>query len=288
MLSKVSKIFNFRNPRCFTLISNNLLAVASSLIIIIYDLNNQKSENTIKAHESLIYSLLKPKKKNIFLSSSEDKTIKVWSISNYSNVHIFSDHTNSIISLNQSSINEDEIISCSADTTIHFYNLSTFHCVKIFKDTTKVFFALDITQTAQLISIGFTSNIKIWDIKTQMQTHILKGHDSLVYCFRYINKFNYIISVSEDKTVKFWNLTNYECIFTSTLYEHCLNYIINLIENYCAISDNEGYIIIINIETKQIISTIKTEDNMSIYSLQFYEKKIYYNTNKGVYMINTN
>ena len=288
MLSKVSKIFNFQNPRCFTLISNNLLAVASSLIIIIYDLNNQKSENTIKAHESLIYSLLKPKKKNIFLSSSEDKTIKVWSISNYSNVHIFSDHTNSIISLNQSSINEDEIISCSADTTIHFYNLSTFHCVKIFKDTTKVFFALDITQTAQLISIGFTSNIKIWDIKTQMETHILKGHDSLVYCFRYINKFNYIISVSEDKTVKFWNLANYECIFTSTLYEHCLNYIINLIENYCAISDNEGYIIIINIETKQIISTIKTEDNMSIYSLQFYEKKIYYNTNKGVYMINTN
>ena len=100
MLSKVSKIFNFRNPRCFTLISNNLLAVASSLIIIIYDLNNQKPENTIKAHESLIYSLLKPKKKNIFLSSSEDKTIKVWDIENYSNVYIFLYHTNRIISLN--------------------------------------------------------------------------------------------------------------------------------------------------------------------------------------------
>lgn len=288
MLSKVSKIFNFRNPRCFTLISNNLLAVASSLIIIIYNLDNKNPENTIKAHESLIYSLLKPKNKNIFLSSSEDKTIKVWSLSNYSLVHIFSDHTNSIISLNQSNINEDEIISCSADTTIHFYSLSTFQCLKIFQDTTKVFFAIDVLNRDQLISIGFTSIIKVWDINTQIQKYILKGHDSLVYCFRYINKYNYIISVSEDKTVKFWNLTNYECFFTSNLYDHCLNYIINLTNNCCAISDNEGYIIIMNIKTKQIISTIKTEDNMSIYSLQLYEKKIYFNTNKGVYMINTN
>ena len=58
---------------------------------------------------------------------------------NYRLVHTFTEHKSSVISLTQSTINQDEIISSSSDKTIHIYNLQSLSLTQIFNDDSQIF-----------------------------------------------------------------------------------------------------------------------------------------------------
>lgn len=272
-----------QSPRCVIAISSNCIAVGAMYTIYLINLNISEYYLTIKEHSSFIYSLLKSEKFNYLISASNDSTIKVFSMkNNYRLVHTFTEHKSSVISLTQSTINQDEIISSSSDKTIHIYNLQSLSLTQIFNDDSQIFLSRTLHPN-YIISNNYGHSLKVWSIDSSSVIALLKGHESFVFSFT-IN-YNYIISVSQDKTMKFWEISNFNCKKTVMLNSYP-NYIEMLNKDKCIITDNEGGVIIYNTLSHQVETQIKTKELMSIFSSLVHQGIIYYINVKGVFSVN--
>ena len=64
-----------------------------------------------------------------------------------------------------------------------------------------------ITQDAtKLITGGFNSIIRVWDLNQNKQKFTLHGHDSEVRCLVLTNDSKFLLSGSFDATVRVWDL----------------------------------------------------------------------------------
>lgn len=272
-----------QSPRCLITLSNNSIALGAKSTIYLIDLNTEKCYLTIKEHSSFIYSLLKSDKYNFLISASGDRTIKVFSmINNYELVHTFNEHKSSVISITQSTINQDEIISSSSDKTIHIYNLKLLSLTAILQDDNEIFLSRTLSPN-YLISNSNTHSLKVWSLSTLSMISLLKGHESFIFSFT-IN-INTILSASQDKTMKIWSISDFKCVRTIN-FDSYLNYIEMISDDSCMITDNNGGITIYNTKTNQIETKIKTKESMSIFFSLLHQGMIYYININGVFSIN--
>ena len=70
----------------------------------------------------------------------------------------------------------------------------------------------------ELVSCGLDKKINFYEINFYSKYYELKktieGHESGILSIKEFYKYNYLCSCSIDKTLKLWNISNYECIFT--------------------------------------------------------------------------
>ncbi len=135
--------------------------------ILIFDDNNNKTLQEIKAHDKVI-SCLSIKDDNTFVSCSE-KSIKFWTKSNNSFINsnsIFAAHNELIY--NVIFYMDNKIISCSNDTNIKIWefnsNPQTYSLIKTFKNKKGVTSILLLEDLDILVSCGYDGT-KFWDLK---------------------------------------------------------------------------------------------------------------------------
>ena len=272
-----------QSPRCIISITNNCIAVGAMYTIYLINLKTSEYYLTIKEHSSFIYSLLKSDKFDYLISASNDRTIKVFSMkNNFKLVHTFTEHKSSVISLTQSTINQDEIISSSSDKTIHIYNLKSLSLIKILQDDSQIFLSRTLSPN-YIISNNYGHSLKVWSIDSSSVITLLKGHESFVFSFTINDR--YIISVSQDKTMKLWEISDFNCKKTITFNSY-LNYIEMINKDKCIITDNAGGITIYNTLSQQIETQIKTKESMSVFSSIVHQGIIYYIKVNGVFSVN--
>ena len=181
--------------------------------------SKQKSEELLKCvmtlnnHKDWVNKIIQLSNKKI-LSCSEDKTIKLWDLSELPKRPTpieFQGHTDSVYDIIQ--YTADSIVSVSRDKTIKKWKLNG-KLIYSFPTNSINLCLCQITDT--YVAVGGTDNIiHLYDLSINENiTEIgeLKGHNEQINCLEYINAET-LASGSGDKTIKIWNYITKELVF---------------------------------------------------------------------------
>ncbi|KAI3845754.1 hypothetical protein MKW92_027835 [Papaver armeniacum] len=170
---------------------------------------------TLVGHNDMVTSIACPiDNSDMIVSSSRDKSILVWTLSKQEGSYgvpkcRLTGHNHSVQDVALSS-DAQFALSGSCDGELRLWDLNTGVTTLRFIGHTKgVLSVAYSTDNSQIVSASRDCSIKVWNTQGECIHTIQDGdsHTNLVSCVRFTP--DTLVSAS-DKTVKVWNLTNYE------------------------------------------------------------------------------
>jgi WD40 repeat protein len=193
---------------------------------------------TLQMHSGEIsavaFSPISTPSSRIIASSSTDQAIKLTNLQTGECLNTLTGHRG-IVRRVAFSRDGQTLASASLDCTIKVWDTNTGDCLKTLEDTAAVYAVAFVTppdsQTpAMLASGGEDGRVKLWDITTGQCLRTLEGHGDLHHVHAASSQENSggnrvwslvvspdgetLISSSDDKTVKLWNLQTGQCLKT--------------------------------------------------------------------------
>ena len=160
-----------------------------------------KKFKTIEGHEKAVRSIAVSNSKQFIVSGSEDRTVRVWSLSTWQQSLVLKGHTDKVNSVVISSGN-DFVVSGSNDKTIRVWNLNAGVQTQVLEGHTGPVNAVAISRGGNFIASGSRDKtIKVWNGE---QIQNLEGHNDSVTCLAISNSDRFLVSGSCDKTVRIW------------------------------------------------------------------------------------
>jgi WD40 repeat protein len=189
----------------------------------IWDLKTLTCIATLQGHTRPVESLAIFNGK--LISGSYDNTISIWDLNTRTCIAVLEGHTAPVTSL---AISNGRLISGSRNNTIKIWDLNTYLpiCTATLEGHRDPSGSLIIVDDGRLISVCSNeydneNSIKIWDLSTEPPTCIatLEGHTDSVTSL--VSSDGRLISGSDDKTIKIWDLKKFTC--TATLKWHAFS-----------------------------------------------------------------
>ena len=153
-----------------------------------------------------------------WLSSSDDTTIKAWNWEdNFANVRTYSGHEYYVMQVKVNPKDTNTIASGSLDKTIKFWNITTGDLLFTLSGHEKGINAIDFfpdSSKTLLLSGADDKTIKVWDYEARTCVQTLVGHEGNLSSVKYHPRLPWIVSSSEDATVRYWNSETYELVNT--------------------------------------------------------------------------
>lgn len=142
----------------------------------------------------------------VVISSSRDKTIRVWNKKTWECESVLEGHEDRIISL---AINEKYIVSGSLDQTIRVWERSSGDCKYILKGHKGGINDIDISGNL-MASASDDTTVKLWDLETGSLIKTLEGHQRIVSRVRI--RGNNVFTSSWDHFIRTFDIETGECI----------------------------------------------------------------------------
>ena len=175
------------------------------------DIDLLSEKFTITPHNDYIYSLLLLDNSHL-VSCSKDRTIKLINLPDKTiEATINNAHNRDINFI--SKVTQSSIVSCSDDKSIKIwnYNNGKFTCVHHINNAHSDIInkVLSLSKN-RIASCSDDCMIKIFDSELNL-LKTLQGHNDSVRSIIQMDNKEYLISVSFDNTMRFWNLITYNC-----------------------------------------------------------------------------
>mmetsp|Transcript_1707 Transcript_1707/g.3928 ORF Transcript_1707/g.3928 Transcript_1707/m.3928 type:complete len:717 (-) Transcript_1707:50-2200(-) len=152
---------------------------------------------------------------NRFLSSSWDKTIRLWDIDGGECLRVFQGHGDWVHSLCMGS--NGHFFSGSDDRTIKMWNLESADCVRTFRGHSSFVKSLALLNSNHFLSGSRDRTIKLWMVGLDDCLSTFEGHADIISSIVPFGR-NRFVSGSHDKTMKFWDVSSRSCL--RTMYGH--------------------------------------------------------------------
>jgi len=168
---------------------------------------------TLTGHTDLVIGLTLLKN-GFLVSASQDKTIKIWNLVNYTLVNTILGHTNGVWCV--CTLSNSMLASGSADLTIKIWNitnLSNITLISTLTGHTNAVRSLTFLSNGLLASASYDKTIKIWNLTSFSLVNTLTGHTNIIYSIIQL-KNGILASSSADRTVKYWNVSSASLITT--------------------------------------------------------------------------
>ncbi|EST05090.1 WD40 repeat [Kalmanozyma brasiliensis GHG001] len=220
-----------------------VVSCSSDLSVKVWDANNDyKNIKTLHGHDHSVSSVKFLPGDDFIVSASRDKTIKIWEFSTGFCTKTLHGHAEWV----RSAIPSDDgrwLVSCSTDQTARIWELSTGetkvelrgheHVVEVaifapiasytaIRELAGLTAPKDASATApaQFVASGSRDKtIRIWDSAGQC-LKTLVGHDNWVRGLAFSPNGKYLLSVSDDKTMRIWELKTGRCTKTIDAHQH--------------------------------------------------------------------
>ncbi|ESQ37946.1 hypothetical protein EUTSA_v10028762mg [Eutrema salsugineum] len=170
---------------------------------------------TLEGHTAAISCVKFSNDGNLLASASVDKTMILWSATNYSLIHRYEGHAGGISDLAWSS---DSHYTCSAsdDCTLRIWDArSPYDSLKVLRGHTNFVFCVNFNPPSNLIVSGsFDETIRIWEVKTGKCVRLIKAHSMPVTSVHFNRDGSLIVSGSHDGSCKIWDAKEGACLKT--------------------------------------------------------------------------
>ena len=234
----------------------------------VVDINNIINIKTIKEHGHYINSLLLLSNGRL-ASCSRDKTIKIYDIKNNYHCDItLEGHTDCVSYISQ--LDNNKLISCSYDNTIKIWSItqSSYQCDYTINNAhnDKIYKVIPLRNN-RIASCSDDETIKIWNSNNPYNLiKTLNGHTNYVRSIIQLKDKDILISGSDDKTLRKWNLLTYQCDKIIDSVDCCDNNSLLEIDNNRIIVGGNRVITIVNISNDIIEHQIKNDKLYYAYS----------------------
>lgn len=170
---------------------------------------------TLSGHQSEVTDIVINADKKYLVSSSKDKTIRIWDIKNKSCLQVLQGHKDWVRSV---LINADntKIISGGDDWTIKVWDIKTASCENTLEGHTMPVITLAIPSLAGKGRFFFSSSrdhtIKVWDAQNYKCMKSLENHQDWVTSLALPHEGNKVVSGSLDGTICIWHVLGWRCL----------------------------------------------------------------------------
>jgi WD40 repeat protein len=194
---------NAINTVCFNL-DGTILAAGGDKITL-YKAPGGGKIKTLKGR-STVNSLKFSPDGRFLISGSRDKTIKIWSTSDWRLIKTLTGHDDSVISIDISR-NGKIIASGSRDKSIKLWSFTDGELLATLNGHTDYVFSVSFSPDNKLLASGSKDKtIKLWSVEDKKILNTLEGHSGPVYSVSFHPENTELVSCSDDKTIRIWKL----------------------------------------------------------------------------------
>lgn len=190
---------------------DNIIVSLNDNVIRLLNLETfQFSKNEYSSHSKGITSIILLPETSSFISSSTDKTIKIWDIPSCQCLTTFSGHKGEVTVIIV--YNSNLIISGSVDTLIKVWNINTSQCEHDFKGHQKMILTLckgKDDKCRLVFSSGADLISKVWDIDNKICLATIIGNETQINTSKWVGAF--VITGDQNGVIKLWEEEAFEC-----------------------------------------------------------------------------
>lgn len=169
--------------------------------IMIYDMVQQKKILTGKGHTGVIYGMDYNKHLNLFLTAA-DKTVRVWNTTDTTAVHTVSTISN-VFTAKFSPDGKNIYAGCT-NGKVKIISTENWTVVDSLQSGTTIF-NMAVSADGKYLITGGNAEVFAWNVKKKKGTS-LKGHSKWVYGVAFHPSLPLAVTVSYDRTVRFWDV----------------------------------------------------------------------------------
>lgn len=174
----------------------------------VYDLANQVERITIQGHDKPVFDLIVIEEKNEFLTASEDGTVAVWSLQDYTLLYRIQVSAQTVRCIAVSPDRKHLAFGCK-DHSICIYDLSDYSLLhrlqKHDRPITSIQYAPD---GSYLISGGRDAQLLFWSGADYAFKQQIPAHLYSIYAIAFHPELPYFATASQDKSIKIWGTKN--------------------------------------------------------------------------------
>lgn len=177
----------------------------------VWDLEIGEIENRKNETIDSILNISIIKERDLIISCGHDKNIRFWDLNSGQNIGIIEGHTKPVNSLCITP-ERKRIVSASDDNTIRIWDINSTQCLQIFAVIwNTIIRSICITPDGRRIIAGCEMELIIFDFDNGEYIFNLYGHKGYInsVCVTFDGLF--VISASNDNSIRVWNLINGNC-----------------------------------------------------------------------------
>jgi len=182
--------------------------------VVLLNRSTQKVVQTLSGHSKKITSVKFHPTEDVLLSSSADKTAKVWrkAASGYEASYSVKVHSAEVVGCTVQPTG-DYWATASLDKTWALHDLHNNTTItQVNADT--ALYCVQFHPDGLILGTGTDDTLKIWDVKTLKNAASFEGHQGKIVDLSFSENGYYLATASEDKTVKLWDLRKLKNIHT--------------------------------------------------------------------------
>lgn len=176
----------------------------------VYDFIKQEIVARVNAHPKPIFDIQTIKNKNELLTSSEDGSVGVWSLNDFSEIYRFQVAYDTVRCI-AISPDETEIAFGCKDHLIRIYNLADYSLKQTLEGHSLPLTSLAYHPNGKyLISGSRDAQLKIWNLPNYELAQTIPAHLFTIYNIVFHPILPYFATSSQDKSIKLWDAENFK------------------------------------------------------------------------------
>ncbi len=169
---------------------------------------NAKLEQTIENHADWVFGVSFSPDNKLLLTSSRDRTAKIWDLTAKTSTLTFPEHQNSVydvVSKPDGKLN----ISAGEDGQVRVWNMNDAKQVRSLSGHSKpVLKVASHPKHSVVISCGADNNVRVWNPDTGSTMRVLGGHTDWVYSLAFSSNGDLIASGAWNGDVRIWKVSD--------------------------------------------------------------------------------
>lgn len=178
---------------------------------------------TLCGHSGPVYGLNFNSDKSFLISSSEDGTIRLWSLHTFTNLVVYKGHLYPVWDV-QFSPQGYYFASCSYDRTVRLWSTENAQPLRIFAGHLSDVNVVDFHPNGNYIATGSSDRtVRIWDLSTGNSVRLFTGHKAGVQTVKFSPDGRYLVSAGLDKRILLWDVAESAPVADFNGHTACIN-----------------------------------------------------------------